>query len=78
MRNATSVALHAAVDELNEPSNVALPCAFSGTSGVSMTVGLAEPCSLDLVNCARRPDRIAAGKDKSPYLEHDKAAGELD
>src|SRR6516165_3093913 len=43
MRNATSVALHAAVDELNEPLNVALPCAFSGTSGVSMTVGLAEP-----------------------------------
>ena len=82
MRNATSVALHAAVGELNEPSNVALPCAFSGTSGESMTVGLAEPGPQTSVPLtwltARRPDRIAAGKDKSPYLEHDKAAGELD
>jgi hypothetical protein len=43
IRNATSVALQPAVEELNEPSNSALPCALNGTSGVSMTVGLAEP-----------------------------------
>jgi hypothetical protein len=43
IRNATSVAWQPAVDELNEPENSALPCALSGTSGVSMTVGLAEP-----------------------------------
>src|SRR6516162_6001077 len=43
IRNATSVALQPAGDELNEPENSALPCASNGTSGVSMTVGLAEP-----------------------------------
>jgi hypothetical protein len=37
------MALQPAVDELNEPANSALPCASKGTSGVSMTVGLAEP-----------------------------------
>src|SRR5215469_11685831 len=42
-RKATSIALQPAVDELNEPENSALPCASNGTSGVSMTVGLAEP-----------------------------------
>ena len=42
-RKATSIGLQAAVDELNEPVNCALPCAFKGTSGVSITFGLAEP-----------------------------------
>jgi hypothetical protein len=43
MRKATCIALQPAVDDLNEPENSAFPGVSSGTSGVSITVGLAEP-----------------------------------
>ena len=43
IRNATSVGLQAAVDFMNEPSNEALPFGLNVTSGVSITVGEAEP-----------------------------------
>ena len=82
-RKATSIALQPAVDELNEPENSALPCASNGTSGVSITVGLAEPgpqtsVPLTWLTAPRRPDCIAAGKDQPPDLEHDKAVVEFD
>ena len=34
--------LQPSVDEPSEPLNSASPCALSGTSGVSMTIGVAE------------------------------------